>query len=353
MNRVVNELRNSPLARLIVIVLLVASGLLYFSRPSIAAVVPRSIMISDSTPSAVASYSLAFTLTSAETLGSIKLQFCSNSPLLTEPCTAPSGFNISSATLASQSGETGFAVYAPGTNANTIVLSRPPAASPGASVIYVFDNVTNPNAFGSFYGRLQTFATNDASGPENEHGGIALSMNNAVQISTTVPPYLLFCGGVVIGGFDCANASGNYINFGNLASTTTASATSQLLTATNAASGFGITVGGSTMTSGNNTISPLSVADVSRAGVPQFGMNLVANTTPAVGSDPQGGGTAAPTANYGSADFFKFTSGDVIATATGVDDFRKFTISYVINIGAGQPIGVYATTLTYVCLANF
>jgi len=174
-----------------------------------------------------------------------------------------------------------------------------------------------------------------------------------VQISTTVPPYLLFCGGVVIGGFDCAAASGSYINFGNLASSSTASATSQLLSATNAASGFAITVFGSTMTSGNNIINALNTRDVSRTGVPQFGMNLVANLTPAVGNDPQGAGTAAPTANYGLADFFKFTSGDTIATTASVDDFRKLTASYVINIPVGQPIGVYSTTLTYVCLANF
>lgn len=353
MNRVGSELRNSPLARLLIVALLIVVGLLYFAWPTTAAVVPRSILISDSRPSVAASYTLAFTLSAPETLGSIKLQFCANSPLFNDPCVAPSGFDVSSATLASQSGETGFSIYAPGTNANTIVLSRTPSASPGGSVIYVLDNVMNPSAVGSFFGRLQTFPTNDASGAENEHGGIAMSLSDTVQISTTVPPYLLFCGGVVIGGFDCANASGNYIDFGNLTSSSTASATSQLLTATNAASGFGVTVFGQTMTSGNNIINPLDARDVSRQGVSQFGMNLVANATPSVGSNPQGTGTGTPTTNYGLPDLFKFTSGDTIATASSVDDFRKFTVSYVINITNGQPVGVYSTTLTYVCLANF
>lgn len=353
MNWVGDKLRNSPLARLLIVALLTAVGLLYFARPLTAAVVPRSVLISDSRPSVSASYTLAFTLSAPETLGSIKLQFCANSPLISDPCTAPSGFDISSATLASQSGETGFSIYGPGTNANTIVLSRVPLATPGGSVIYVLNNVMNPNTVGSFYGRLQTFATNDASGAENEHGGIAMSMADTVQISTTVPPYLLFCGGVVIGGFDCANASGDYINFGNASSSSTASATSQLLTATNAASGFAISVFGPTMTSGNNIINAINPQDVSRQGVGQFGMNLVANLTPAVGSDPQGAGTAAPTASYGLADLFKFTSGDTIATNATVDDFRKFTASYIINISNGQPVGVYTTTLTYICLANF
>lgn len=353
MNRVGSKLRNSPLARLLTVALLVVAGLLYFSWPSAAAVVPRSILISDSQSSAVASYTLAFSLTSPETLGSIKLQFCANSPIFGDPCTAPSGFNISSATLASQSGETGFSIYSPGTDANTVILSRAPSASPGGSVIYVFDNVINPAAVGSFYGRLQTFASNDASGAENEHGGLALSLSNPIQVNAEVPPYLLFCGGVVISGLDCNNVSGSYINFGNLDAGSTASATSQLLSATNAANGLSITVDGSTMTSGNNVISALSTRDVSRPDTAQFGMNLVTNTTPAVGSDPQGPGAAAPTANYDVADFFKFTSGDTIANANTVDDYRKLTASYIINIPTGQPIGVYATTLTYICLANF
>lgn len=353
MNRVGSELRNSPLARLFLVALLIAAGLLYFALPSMAAVVPRNILISDSRPGVAATYTLAFTLTSSETLGSIKLQICANTPILGDPCPAPAGFDISSATLASQSGETGFSIYAPGTNANTIVLSRAPAVSPGGSVIYAFDNVVNPSALGSFYGRLQTFASTDASGAENEHGGLALSTSSPIQISAQVPPYLLFCGGVTISGLDCNNVSGSYINFGNLAVGSTASATSQLLSATNAANGLNITVSGSTMTSGNNVISAITAPDVSRPGTQQFGMNLVANATPSVGNDPQGPGTAAPTAEYGSADIFKYASGDTIATNATVDDFRKFTVSYILNIPNGQPVGVYTTTLTYICLANF
>jgi hypothetical protein len=180
-----------------------------------------------------------------------------------------------------------------------------------------------------------------------------MSINDAIQITTTVPPYLLFCSGVTIGGFDCAAASGDYINFGNLASSSTGSAQSQLLTATNAGSGFAITVNGSTMTSGNNIIDGMNTRDVSRPGVSQFGINLVANQTPSVGEDPQGTGAAAPTANYSLANFFKFTPGDTIATATTSDEYRKFTASYILNIPNGQTPGVYVTTLTYICLANF
>lgn len=266
----------------------------------------------------------------------------------------PSGLDVSGAVLSGQTGVTGFAIAPSGTDANTIVISRAPSsiASPTPAT-YTFSNITNPSATGTYYGRVQTFPGSDTSEPENEHGGLAFSISNPVQISTTVPPYLLFCAGVTIGGLDCGTASGDYINFGDFTSTATSTAESQLLTATNAASGFAIRAYGSTMTSGNNIINGLGARDVSRPGVSQFGLNLVANQNPAVGADPTGDGSAAVAADYDQSNFFKFNSGDILASNAGVDSYRKFTVSYIVNIPTGQTPGVYAATLTYICLANF
>ena len=353
MNRVTSVLRNLYLYFPLTALLIVA-GLFYVFMPPVSALATqRSVLISDGTASATATYTLAFTISAPETLGSIKLLFCANSPLLTEPCTAPSGFDISGATLASQAGETGFSVYGPGTNANTLVLVRAPATAAAGSVSYELTGVVNPDTVGSFYGRLQTFATGDAGGAENDSGGLALALTNAIQVSTEVPPYLLFCGAVTISAFDCGTVSGDYINFGNLTAGSTASASSQLLSATNAQAGFTISVYGQTMTSGNNTIAAINPQDVSRPGLAQFGLNLVKNVSPSVGSDPVGPGSAAPLATYNQADFFRFASSSAIASTPSVDDYKKLTVSYIINIPVGQPVGVYSTTLTYVCLANF
>lgn len=314
----------------------------------------RSLTLSSSLASAPATYVLAFTVPSPETLGAIKLQFCANDPLLTDPCVAPAGLGASAAVLSNQSGATGFVIDAGNSNANTIVLTRTPSsiATPEPSA-YTFQSITNPSAGGSYYGRIQTFPGTDANAPENEHGGLAFSINSPVQISTTVPPYLLFCSGVAISGFDCATASGDYINFGDFASTVTRSAASQLLTATNAPDGFTVSVYGSTMTSGNNIIAALAARDVSRPGTGQFGLNLAANQSPAVGAAPAGSGSAAATGGYGQANFFKFQSGDVLAGSAASDAYRKFTVSYIVNVPHGQTPGIYAATLTYVCLANF
>lgn len=339
--------------RLVLVVPLIFACILYLGQAHAEDLPNRFLQLSNSLSGATATYTLGFDILAGETLGSISLQFCANSPLFGQPCTAPTGFDVSGAVLSSQSGETGFSVDMADTTANTLVLTRVPAVTATDSPSYTLDNIVNPTVAGSFYARLQTFASINATGPANDQGGLAMSINSAVQVNATVPPYLLFCTGVTITGFDCNTISGDYINFGNLASGVTSSAESVMVTATNAANGYMLQVTGSTMTSGNNTISPMTVRDVSRPTLGQFGMNLAANATPNVGADVTGPGTATPTADYGQADFFKFLSGDTIATATGVQDFRKLTASYILNIPTSQPVGVYVTTLTYICTANF
>jgi len=311
-------------------------------------------MLSDGTPSVSAIYQLGLTIPSPETLGSIKIQFCSNDPLMTDPCVAPVGMDASGAALTAQSGATGFAVVAGSTDANTIVITRTPAsiASPTPAT-YTFANIINPSNGGSYYGRIQTFPGSDTAAPENEHGGLAFSINNSVQVSATVPPYLLFCGGITISNFNCSTASGNYVNFGNLTSGATSAAQTQLLAATNGQGGYQIQVYGSTMTSGNNIINPMAARDVSKPGTSQFGINLAANQTPQVGADVQGQGSATVATGYDQPNWFQFNSGNTIAGIATSDSYRQYTVSYIVNIPTGQTPGVYVATLTYVCLANF
>lgn len=339
--------------RFFIVAPVIIAGLLLFS-PAYGATIPqRSITISDSTPGANATYLLSFTVPSSQVLGSIQLQFCSNSPLFNDPCAAPNGFDIAGATLTGQTGAVGFVIYPSGTTANTVVLSRVPTPAAAGAVTYTFSGIVNPSTSGEYYARLQTFSSADASGSSTDSGGLALSLNDQVQVTTEVPPYLQFCTGVTITDYDCDTITGSYLNFGNLTSAATASATSVMVSATNALSGFGISVYGTTMTSGNNIINAIVPQDVSRPGVSQFGLNLVANATPNTGQNPSGPGGAAPAAAYSVPDFYRFNSGDLIASTSSADDYRKLTASYIVNIPIGQPIGVYVTTLTYICLANF
>jgi hypothetical protein len=313
----------------------------------------RNLMLSDNQVSVYATYQLGFTIPNSEMLGSIKLQICSNNPIIGEPCTIPTGFDISGSILSSQSGQTGFNILSGETDSYDIVLTRVPTTASPEYVTYTFQNVMNPSIVGPYYGRLQTFATSDASGPATDSGGIAFDISNPIQLSTKVPPYLYFCAGITISPYDCSTASGDYLNFGNLSSTATNSAQTQLITATNADTGYSMDVFGTTMTSGNNIINAMSSADVSRPGISQFGLNLVANQTPLIGQNPIGPGVAYPEAAYSQPNWFKFLSGDTIATANQPTDYTEFTVSYIVNVAKNQPVGVYVTSLTFLCLANF
>lgn len=312
----------------------------------------RSLLLSTSVPSQTSIYNFSLAVATPGTLGSFSLKFCANSPLPSEPCTAPSGLDATAASLTAQAGNTGFVIDA-SSDQNTIVLSRTPDMANLVTANYVIANILNPDTPGSYFVRVQTFASNDASGPSTDVGGIAFSIRASLNLSARVPPYLSFCSGADITGFNCLNATGSYVNFGELSPNRTSSGTTKLLAATNAEQGYVIAIGGTTLTSGNQVVNPLATGDASRPGVSQFGINLKANVAPRVGSNPDGQGIGAPVNGYGVADRYKFGSGDVIASS-GVPDYpRQYTVSYIVNVPKGQAPGVYVSTITYICLAKF
>jgi hypothetical protein len=314
----------------------------------------RSLKASDSLAGATnIRYTLSFSGQSAGTIGSVRLQICSNDPFPGMPCTLPVGFDISHAQLLSQSGMTGFAIHS-STTVNELVLTRSPAANTSGLVSFELENVTNPTNAGSYYGRLETFATTDATGPNHDAGGLAFAfVGDDLSIHTYVPPYLAFCIGNTIQDEDCTTAEGNYVDLGELSSTRTATGQTKLLVATNADYGYSIAVLGTTLTSGINIIPAMSTADVSRPGTSQFGLNLRANSTPSSGNEPSGMGRGQPATDYNTPNRFKFVSGDMLASYNDPDYYRMYTANYIVNVSKDQPAGVYVTTLTYVALATF
>lgn len=311
----------------------------------------RSIAIANDLPSANTTYSLIFSVANNETIGSISLLFCSNSPI-GNPCTPPSGLNVANANLVSQSGTGGFAVSSTST-ANTIVLSRQPTTESAGQKVFIFKNIVNPSSVGTFYARVDTYATSSPSGTPLDTGGFAMAISNSYLLTAVVPPYLLFCSGVTISNFNCSDASGNNINFGNLSPYNTAYSQSQILIETNAQNGYSIQLIGNTMTSGNNILPELSTPSNAIPGQSQFGINLVANSRPTIGQNAVGPGAGSVSGDYSQPNLFMFSSGDVLASSIGPSALKKYTISYVLNMNKNQPPGVYSTTLTYIGIANF
>lgn len=337
-------------------IVLLLAALITQSVPSVFAASTmrnRKDILSTNLASAVAEHLITFTFTDFTTpVGSIQIKFCANDPLPSSPCVPPPGLDASGIVFANQAGETGFGLHA-NSDTNTIILSRGPNPPSSLNTQYEFENIVNPANGGTFYVRLQTFSSMDATGVSVEEGGIALSINDQFIVGAEVPPYLRFCVAVSLVGFDCSSAASFLIDLGEFSTSQTKSAQSEMVAVTNAPSGLSISISGTTLTSGNNVINPLAVQTSSSVGSSQFGLNLRANSVPGIGVNPNGPGAATPNAAYNTPNQYRFQSGDVVAGSTGPNDYRKFTISYIANIDSSQPPGVYATTISFICLANF
>ncbi len=341
------------LAILQTVLLLLGSFLIFTSQAS--AVIRfsnRSLFISDPSPGATTTYKVALTYTTQTTVGSLDMLFC-NDPIPTDPCDPPAGLDVSGAVLASQTGVTGYTILTQ--TANHIVITRTPGVVANIPATYSFSNIVNPSDTSqSFSIRLSDYASTDASGPIIDLGSIVSQSSKGVSLEAQVPPILVFCVGQIVNQ-DCNSTNGiNYTNLGTLSSSNTLTATSQMAAGTNASGGYVITANGPTMEAGNHVINALASPTLSAPGNSQFGMNLVGNSSPAVGSDPDGPfANALPAADYGVPNQFTYRDGDVVASAPNVSLVRRFTVSYIVNVPPNLRAGVYTTTITYLCTGRF
>jgi hypothetical protein len=178
-----------------------------------------------------------------------------------------------------------------------------------------------------------------------------MAITTSLDTTLFVPPYIIFCVAVSVAP-DCSSSTGSNLDLGELSRTATKAATSQFAGATNDPSGYVVSMFGTTMTSGNNVLNTSPVPTPSTIGTSQYGLNLRANAIPSVGQNPLGAGTATPSADYDIPNQFVFRQG-TIANSNISTDFNTFTVSYIVNIPAGQAPGVYSTTLTYIATAQF
>lgn len=323
--------------------------------------------------SGVVNQKFDFTLPGSGSVGSVLFEYCTTSANANpgDSCVAPSGLSTSTVTLGAESGITGMSMS--GRTANTFYLARTSAFTLGSptTVSYTINGVTNPSDENkTFFIRLSAFSSLDATGSAVHSGSVAASTERPIILDGTMPESLVFCTGRTIGLAssvpDCTNTTSGSISFNQLFSPTdTATSTSQMAASTNAGSGYAITVNGTTLTSGSNTISGMAASDVSRRGVSQFGLNLKANTvatsTTPVGTEisPAANGSnyrgqAVPSSGYDAIDSFKFVPGEVVANSNGAGtDAQIYTVSYIANVPGSLPAGTYSTTLTYICTPTY
>lgn len=341
-----------------VIVTFVAIAPILGSVPvSAAQITNRAIALSTSAGAATGvSYALSSAAlpTTGTAVKSLKVQFCTTA---SGACTAPSGFSASSSTLASQptglGAATGWTVNVASAN-ELRVLNASNATNPSGAVAVTWNTVTNPTANNTtFYGIITTYSDAAWTTPLDA-GTVALSTSTQIQVALVVSEALTFCAGTSITGQNCGSIAGNLVDLGTGSTTSTSSGTSVLAASTNAANGYSVTVNGTTLTSGANTITALASGGASSIGSRQFGINLAgANTTPAVGAAISGGGTGTASANYGTNNTFRFATGEIVASVGVPSNANTFTVSYIANIDAVTKPGTYNTNLTYVATANF
>ena len=149
-------------------------------------------------------------------------------------------------------------------------------------------------------------------------------------------------------------------NFGTF-SPSAASTSSTTFSVTNYTSfGYVVQIAGSPPTYANNSIDPMSATAVSQPGVEQFGINLVANTSPvSFGANPNNGtapndfgfGTAAP--NYATPNEFRYVPGETIAQAPKSSGKTDYTISYLVNVASLTAGGTYGTDQTLIVTGTY
>lgn len=120
--------------------------------------------------------------------------------------------------------------------------------------------------------------------------------------------------------------------------------------------GYVVQIIGTPPTNNGYTIPALSSGSPSIPGTEQFGINLVANTSPAsVGANPDndqfGFGEASP--NYGTPNQFRFVSGETIALAPKSSGITNYTISYLVNVAGLTPGGQYVSNQTLVITGTY
>jgi hypothetical protein len=316
----------------------------------------RNIVISSAVPSAInVTYDLSFRPVTAASVASMRMEFCTNSPLQNDICSIPLGLNLTptAGTLASQTGNTGFSVDLSNSDSNTLVLTRTPTALTLVQSDYSLVGITNPSSANeTVYVRISLHASTDGTGNYSDAGAVAFAMTPTFNVGAYVPPYMTFCVAQTV-SINCSVTNGFLLDFGEFNKNTATTATLQFSTATNDISGYNTFVNGQTMTSGNNVIPALVAQTASNPGVSQFGFNLVANANPSVGASSDGVGTGVADANYAITNRFRFANGDRIASSPITTEFTRFTASYIVNIADNQSPGIYASTLSFTSVASF
>jgi hypothetical protein len=322
-----------------------------------------------------------FTAATSATIKSIAVDFCANSPIVGDSCTAPAApFTVGgSPSVTIVGGITGWSSFASLNSGRTLTLTDATGTSlTGGSTVVEFDitGVTNTSTLGAFYGRILTFPNDSGAnsaanytagtpGTYTDQGGIAMSTANQIDITAKVQETLIFC--VYTTGSNCAGASGTAVAIGDangvLANTSgNYQANSKFSLGSNALNGVKVRMKGDTLKSGANSITAQGTsctADSSTSTVSQFGMKISspgANTPATAPYDCTGSNhsldisTACGSANDGN---ITCLYGQEIASTASATDEEESVLEWNAKAANATPAGIYTATMTFIATGTY
>jgi hypothetical protein len=145
-------------------------------------------------------------------------------------------------------------------------------------------------------------------------------------------------------------------DFGAFSAGSTAVATSTFQVLDYTSYGYVVQILGNPPTHNSHVIPAMGTTGPSQVGTEQFGINLVANTSPTnFGANPDHGqfGYGSATANYGTPNNYRYVSGETIASAPKSSGQTIYTISFIVNVNSLSPGGEYTSSQTLICTGTY
>jgi len=146
------------------------------------------------------------------------------------------------------------------------------------------------------------------------------------------------------------------VNFGVFTPSNATVATASFSVSNYTSYGYVVQITGSSPSNGVHTINAMTTTDDSIPGTDQFGINLVANTSPvSFGSNPNNGqfGFGSVSTNYNTPNKYRYINGETIALATKSSGMTTYTISYLINVASLTPGGKYTSNKTIIITGTY
>jgi hypothetical protein len=343
----------------------------------------RSIELSSSSVKATGvSYKINFTPTA--NAAAYVVDFCTESPLIGDACTTPSGFSASAAT------GTGVAVR----DVNTLTVTQALTAGTAITPLTIA-GITNPTNAGTIYARIITYnsATNanlydsaqatSADANRIDEGGAAIAITNTIGVSGAVLESMTFCVSKVVITQNCTGATAPVIKLGQTvgsvtALTPTAVSEGTMFTqlSTNAANGAVVSLKSSTVGCGGLLRAGFTNAttdcDIRAAGLggtiavgePKFGVKT-ATATDATGGTSTPAGTLQASTGYSASGFtLNYAIGDATGvTSTFGDPFlntdgkpvnnKNMQLTFGASISNNTPAGLYSADLSLIATGKF